>query len=141
MPGEIRARATFLNSCPRVTASDQLKTCSAELPCKSARRIYKATVSVSEAFLRRISFPGRRRALVKHCRNLAMYLAFPIERARMDNLRDYGAPMARVDCKVASIGFRIARRTENLTYVSFSLYFIQNLGSDAKRARVKLSYN
>lgn len=129
MPGDIRAGATFLNSCPRVTASDQLKTCSAELPCKSARRyIYKAPVSVPEAFLRRISFPGRKPALAKHCRNLATYI--PDRTGADGQFREI--TVFRWHCIVASIGFQIARRTENLT--SLSLFTLSKIWDQMQKS-------
>lgn len=103
----------FLNSCPRVTASGELKTCSVELPRKSARR----TCELPKAFSRRPSLPACRQAPRE-----ALSKSRDVRRIpdRTDNSRDCGASTARVDCKVASPGSRIARKTENPTFFSLS---------------------
>lgn len=135
MLGEIRARATFLNSCPRVTASGQLKTCSAELPCKSARCIYKLRFRYRKHFYIVSPFQDAyelSRSIVEISRCTS--------HSRLDKrgrtiyeitvLRWHGWTVKLLLSALGSLADPKTWRT------SLSLYFIQNLGSDAKRARV-----
>jgi hypothetical protein len=117
--GRDSSGGNFLNSCPRVTASGELKTCSVELPRKSARR----ACELPEAFSRRPGTSGMPASTPREALSKSRDVRRIPDRARADNSRDCGASTARVDCKVASPGFRITRKTENPTFFSLFLSF------------------